>query len=303
VHVDARAVACHLGERRRETGGAAVLQRLDQPALDELERGLDQLLAGEGIADLNRRTLVRVVLAELRAGEHRCAADPVAAGRRAVEDDVRADRRRARARNSARGEEPDAHCVHEAVVPVGLVEDRLAADGRHAHAVSVCADAGDGAVEVVVGLGEAQPVEDRDRPRTHRDDVAQDPSDSGCRSLERLDRGGMVVRLDLERHGLAVPDVDHAGVLTGALQDPFSLRGKPLEQEGRVLVAAVLRPEEREHRQLEVVRVAAEQLPDAVELLVGQPQGAVERLFRRDLRQGSESTRGRRRVPATFPLL
>jgi hypothetical protein len=29
----------------------------------------------------------------------------------------------------------------------------------------------------------------------------------------------------------------------------------------------------------------------------------VERLFRRDLRQGSESTRGRRRPPATFPLL
>jgi hypothetical protein len=30
-----------------------------------------------------------------------------------------------------------------------------------------------------------------------------------------------------------------------------------------------------------------------VELLVGQPQRTVERLFRRDLRQGQESTRGR----------
>jgi hypothetical protein len=40
---------------------------------------------------------------------------------------------------------------------------------------------------------------------------------------------------------------------------------------------------------------------DALELLVGQPQRTVERLFRRDLRQGSESTRGGRRATATFP--
>jgi hypothetical protein len=60
-----------------------------------------------------------------------------------------------------------------------------------------------------------------------------------------------------------------------------------------MLVAAVLRPEQREDGELEVVRVAAEQLADVVELLVGQPQRTVERLFRRDLRQGQESTRAR----------
>jgi hypothetical protein len=52
-----------------------------------------------------------------------------------------------------------------------------------------------------------------------------------------------------------------------------------------VLVAAVLRPEQREHRQLEVVRVAVEQGADTVELAVGQPEGAVERF--RDEAQGS----------------
>ena len=97
VDVDARAVARHLGERRGEPGGAAVLQRLDEPALDELERDLDQLLARERVADLHRRPLVRVVLAELLAREHAGAADPVAAGRRAVEDE-RGSRRRARPR-------------------------------------------------------------------------------------------------------------------------------------------------------------------------------------------------------------
>jgi hypothetical protein len=46
-----------------------------------------------------------------------------------------------------------------------------------------------------------------------------------------------------------------------------------------MLVAAVLRPEEGEDGQLEVVRVAAHQLPDAIQLRVGETQSAVERLF------------------------
>jgi hypothetical protein len=47
-----------------------------------------------------------------------------------------------------------------------------------------------------------------------------------------------------------------------------------------VLVAAVLGPEEGEDREFEVVRVALEQLPDSLELPVGQTERPVERLFR-----------------------
>jgi hypothetical protein len=46
-----------------------------------------------------------------------------------------------------------------------------------------------------------------------------------------------------------------------------------------VLVAAVLRPEQREDRELEVVRLPLEQFADPLELLVGQPECAVQRLF------------------------
>ena len=53
-------------------------------------------------------------------------------------------------------------------------------------------------------------------------------------------------------------------------------------------------------RELEVVRVAVEQPADAVELLVGQPQRTVERLFRHDLRQGIECSGGRRWAGATL---
>jgi hypothetical protein len=46
-----------------------------------------------------------------------------------------------------------------------------------------------------------------------------------------------------------------------------------------VLVTAVLRPEQREDRELEVVRVALEQALDPLVLRVGQAEGPVQRLF------------------------
>jgi hypothetical protein len=88
------------------------------------------------------------------------------------------------------------------------------------------------------------------------------------------------VTLDLEGDRLAIAQVDHAGVLARALEDARAFRGKPFEQERGVLVAAVLRPEQGEHGQLEVVRVAAEQLSDSVGFPVGQTERPVERLFR-----------------------
>ena len=47
-----------------------------------------------------------------------------------------------------------------------------------------------------------------------------------------------------------------------------------------MLVAAVLRPEEREDRELEVVRIALEQRADSLELSVGETECAMERGFR-----------------------
>jgi hypothetical protein len=47
-----------------------------------------------------------------------------------------------------------------------------------------------------------------------------------------------------------------------------------------MLVAAVLGPQEREDRELEVVRLPAEQVADPGKLAVRQPEGAMKRLFR-----------------------
>ena len=252
-------------------------------ALDEVERDLDQRLAAERIADLNRRPLLVGALEVLR-GEHGRAADPVAAGERAVEDEKVADALRSRREDSLGGEEADAHRVHERVRRVRLVERAFAADVGHADAVPVVADPCDGAPEVPVGRAEAQPVEERNRPRAHRDDVAQDPADAGRGALERLDRRGMVVRLDLERDGDTVAEVDHARVLARPLENTLAARREPPQERRGVLVAAVLGPEQREHRELEIVRKPAEQVADTVELAVGKPEAAME--WFRDRAQG-----------------
>jgi hypothetical protein len=66
-----------------------------------------------------------------------------------------------------------------------------------------------------------------------------------------------------------------------------------------MLVATVLRPKQREDGELEVIRVALEQVADTVEFPVGQPEGAMQGLLR-DLRQGPESSRLTRRPAPPF---
>ena len=142
------------------------------------------------------------------------------------------------------------------------------------------ANAADRAGEVVVGSAEAQPVEEGDGARAHRRDVSQDPPDARCGALERLDGRGMVVALHLERDGETVAEVEHARVLTRPLEHVRALAREPPQQKGGVLVAAVLRPEQREDRELEMVRLARQQADDAIELPVREAELAMERLFR-----------------------
>ena len=106
---------------------------------------------------------------------------------------------------------------------VALVERDLAADRRNADAVAVAGDAGDDACECppherIVERPEPQRVQQRDGPRAHREDVADDAADAGGRALIRLDERGMIVRFDLEDGCQPVADVDGARVFARALQ-------------------------------------------------------------------------------------
>ena len=248
--------------------------------LEQLEAALEHLRLLERVADLDRRPLRLVALAELGRGQHRGAADPVAPGRGAHQDDRVADPGGGGADHLVLARDPDAHRVDQAVVLVGRLEVDLAADRRHPDRVAVVADPAHRAVEqearaLGVELAEAEAVEDRDRPRPEREDVAEDAADPGRRPLERFDRARVVVGLDLEGDRLAVADVDRAGVLAGPHHHPLALGRQPAQQLARVLVGAVLGPEQAEHRQLDVVRLAPELLDDQLVLGVGQPELAV----------------------------
>jgi hypothetical protein len=83
------------------------------------------------------------------------------------------------------------------------------------------------------------------------------------------------------------------------LQHALAGARQALEQARRVLVAAVLRPEQREDRKLEVVRLALEQLDDARVLGIGEAECLVERLIR-DPRQMLESSRLTGQVERAF---
>jgi hypothetical protein len=112
----------------------------------------------------------------------------------------------------------------------------------------------------------------------------------------------MVVALDLERDRKPVADVDHAGVFAGSLQDTLARGRQPLEERRRMLVATVLGPKQREDRELEVIRLPAEQVADPVKLAVRQPKGAMKRLFRYR-RQRIESSRLTGRVARELQVL
>ena len=269
----------HLAGRGGEPGRAEVLEGDQEAALDQLEAALEQLRLLERVADLHRRPLLVAVL-ELGRGEHRGAADPVAARGGAHEHDRVPGAGCGRANRPVGSGEPDAHRVDEAVVLVRRLEVDLAADGRDADRVAVVADPGDDVVEEVaralgLELAEAQRVEHRDRARAEREHVAQDPADAGRGALERLDGARVVVRLDLERNRPAVADRDRARVLARAHQHPLALGRQAPQQLARVLVGAVLGPQQREHRQLDVVGLALQQLDDPFVLGVGEPELAV----------------------------
>ena len=185
----------------------------------------------------------------------------------------------------------DAQRVDQRVAGVARVEDGLAADVGQAQRVAVAADAAHDAVDHAAGIGgvggaEPQLIHHRDRPGAHGHDVADDAADAGGRALVGLDVGRVVVRLDLERDGPAVADVDDAGVLADAGQHAGAhLVGGGLAEIAQVhlggLVGAVFAPHHRVHGQLGVGGPAAQDVANPLVLVVFEAELAKRlRLFR-----------------------
>src|SRR6185369_4813510 len=111
---------------------------------------------------------------------------------------------------------------------------------------------------------EAQRIHHRHRPCTHREDVPENSAHTGCSPLEGLNERWMVVRLDLERAGPAIADVDDPGIFTGALHHKFAARRQTLEVYARRFIGAVLAPHHAENPKFGHGRGAAKPLQDSL---------------------------------------
>ena len=186
----------------------------------------------------------------------------------------------------------EAEDVHERIVRVGRLERDFAADGGNTDAVAIARDTGDHALDETASAPgferpEAERVEQSDGPRAHRENVADDATHARGRALIRLDERRVIVRLDFEDRRQAIADVDGAGVFTWPLEHLRPVARQRLQVHAGALVAAVLRPHHREDAELGRVRLAAEELHDAVVLV---------------RRQAVAFEKGRHRVRTTEPL-
>ena len=268
------AARAHLAGRAGQPGGAHVLNADDGAGLHGFEAGFEQKLFQERIAHLHVGPLRFGIFAEFLAG-HGGAVNAVASGFRADVDHRIAVARSLGIENLVAPDQAQSERVHQRIAGVARLELGLAAEVGHAETVAVRSDAADHAFQhgvILVNLAawtcvgfdgrgrpsdiglhadrpEAQRIHHRDRPRAHGENVAQNSADAGGRALKRLDKRRMIVRLDLERAGPAVADVDDAGVLARPLHHQLAARGQPLQMHARRFVGAVLAPHHAEDAQ------------------------------------------------------
>ena len=273
IEVDAEiALGAHLDRRAGQAGRAHVLDRDHAIGRHDFEAGFQQQLFREGIADLHGRPLLGGIVVEF-GRRHRGAVNAVAAGLGAEIDDRHVHAGGRRVENLVGVGEADRHRIDQNVAVIAGVETHLPADRRHAKRIAVAADAGDHARHQMPRLrmfrrAKAQRIEAGDRTRAHREHVAQDAADAGGRALIGLDVARMVVALHLEHDGLAVADVDHAGILARPLDHPRRLGRQATQMQPRRFVRAVLVPHRREDPEFGETRHPADQLEDAL-ILVG----------------------------------
>ncbi len=153
------------------------------------------------------------------------------------------------------GGDADGHGVDQRVTVIGRVEIHLPADSGHADAVAIAANAADHAVHHALGDGqgrvaEAQRVQVGDGAGTHGEHIAQDAADARGGTLIGLDEAGVVVGFHFENGGHALANVDDAGILAGAMDDPGGGGGEGFEPDSGGFVGAMLRPHDGEDAKL-----------------------------------------------------
>ena len=199
--------------------------------------------------------------------------------------------RRASVKNLVAADQAESERVHQRIAGVAGLEFHLAAKVGDAETVAVRSDARDHAFHDRVvfvnfslcGSG-ALPRSDGAKPRPHTDwpkpqrvhhrdgacahgeNVAQNSADASGGSLKWFDKRRVIVRLDLERAGPAVANVNDAGIFTRPLHHQLAARGQTFQVNARRLIRAMLAPHHAENAEFGPRGLAsAEQLFDFVE--------------------------------------
>ena len=286
----------HLRARARQPRRAHILDRDHRAGAHRLEARLQQQLLHERVAHLHVGPLLLRFLAEFRRRQQRRAVNPVAPRFRADVNHRIAHAARLREEKLLASRDPQRQRIHQRIIRIARLENHFAANRRDAKAVAVKSDPANHAVENPpvprnlfagsvsrgrsrVDRPESQRIEHRNRPRAHRENIAQDSADARRRALKRLDEARMVVRFDLEHRHEPVADVDHARIFARPLHHVRPARRQLLQVNARRFVRAVLAPHHAENAKLGEVRIAPENLLDACVFVGG------EAVLGRDLRR------------------
>ena len=271
-----------LGGSAGQARAAQVLNANDHAGVVEVQAALDEDLLGEGVAHLHGRQLALGAVLEGIGGQHGHAADAIQTGAGAEEHDLIALARCKGQLQVIDLEGAHAQGIDQRVTGIGLIKDGLAANIGQAQGVAVATHAGNNARQDTLGIGgvgrpKAQLIHHGNRASAHSHDVADDAAHAGGRTLVRLHVGGVVVGLHAEGHRVAVSDIHHAGVLTNAGEDllPHLLsHGLTKVTQVRLgrLIGAVLGPHDGVHGQLRIGGATAQDIVDALVLVVLQAE-------------------------------
>src|SRR4029077_18603345 len=113
-------------------------------------------------------------------------------------------------------------------------------------------------------VAERQRIEEGDRPRAHREHVAQNTADAGRSTLIWLDIARGVVALPFEHDGEPIADIDDAGVFARSLDHPRRLGWQRAQMNFRRFIRAMFVPHRRENTELGEAWCPAEKFDDAL---------------------------------------
>ena len=248
------ALVAHFNRGTGQARGTHILDRDHGTGGHQFKRGFHQALFGEGVTDLHCGAFVfdRVV----KFGRCHCGtANTVAAGFRTKVHNGHADAGGCGVENLVCVGQTGGKCVHKAVAVIGRVKADFAANGRHAKAVAVAANACDHTVHqlarlVVIGRPEAERVHGCDGTGTHCKDIAQNAANAGRRTLIGFDIRRVVVAFHLEDQRLTVTDINDARVFAGAANDLRSFGGQGAQPFLGRLIGTMFVPHRREDPKL-----------------------------------------------------